>query len=82
MNSEGAENREGNDEESASEVENADSDKEYKDLFRHPLKKATNMACTFDEPAKDVVVMLPQYHVLSQNVKTIVIKMATATFLC
>lgn len=58
MNPEGAESREENDEESASEDENADSDKEYKDLFRHPLKKTTNMACTFDEPANDVVTVL------------------------
>ena len=36
MNPEGAQSREENDEESASEDENADSDKEYKDLFRHP----------------------------------------------
>lgn len=58
MNPEGAESREENDEESTSEDENADSDKEYKDLFRHPLKKTTNMACTFDEPANDVVTVL------------------------
>lgn len=59
MNPEGAESREENDEESASEDENADSDKEYKDLFRHPLKKTTNMAQrTFDEPANDVVTVL------------------------
>lgn len=58
MNPEEAESREENDEESASEDENADSDKEYKDLFRHPLKKTTNMACTFDEPANDVVTVL------------------------
>lgn len=58
MNPEGAESREENDEESASEDENADSDKEYKDLFLYPLKNTTNMACTFHEPANDVVTVL------------------------
>ena len=58
MNPEGAESREENDEESASEDKNADSDKEYRDLFRHPLKKTTNMALTFHEPANDVVTVL------------------------
>ena len=58
MNPEGAESREENDEESASEDENADSDKEYKDLFRHPLKKTTNMAGTFHKPANYVMTVL------------------------
>lgn len=58
MNLEGAESREENDEESVSEDENVDSDKEYKDLFRYFLKKIINMVCIFDESVNDVVTVL------------------------
>lgn len=58
MNLEGVESWEENDEESVSEDENVDSDKEYKDLFWYFLKKIINMVCIFDESVNDVVTVL------------------------